>query len=70
MVKLAQVCTLNIPLFCHAMSWIVLPRTLTWSMPRAVIPVTIGLGTMFVQSYVPPMPTSRIVASTFLSKKT
>ena len=70
MIKLVQECTLNIPLFCHAISWIVLPRTLIWSMPREVMPVTIGSGTMFVLSYVPPMPTSRIVASTFLSKKT
>ena len=70
MTKLAQENTLNIPLLCHAISWIVLPRTWIWSIPRGVIPVTIGLGTTFVLQFVPPIPTSRIVASTFLSKKT
>lgn len=35
-----------------------------WSMPSAVMPVVTGCGTMLVESYVPPMPTSRTVAST------
>jgi len=62
--------TLKIPPFCHAISVKVLPRTLTWSIPNAVIPVTTGLGTILVLSYVPPTPTSSTVASTLSCMKT
>ncbi len=57
--------TLKIPAFCQAMSFSVFPSTETWSMPSAVMPVTTGLGTMFVLSNRPPTPTSRTVASTY-----
>lgn len=40
-----------IPALCQAMESIVLPSMAVWSMPRLVIPVTVGETSMLVLSY-------------------
>ena len=52
------------PALCHAISSIVLPSMAVWSMPRLVMPVTVGFSMMFVLSYSPPIPHSMIAVST------
>ena len=59
---------LNIPLLCHAMLSNVLPNTETWSSPKLVTPVQLGCGTIFVESYSPPTPTSTTAASTYFDQ--
>ena len=53
------------PAFCQAISSSVLPRMLVWSRSNEVIPQTLGERTIFVLSYSPPIPTSRMATSTF-----
>lgn len=52
------------PPLCHAISSMVLPSIAVWSIPKLVMPVTVGLTRMFVLSYSPPMPHSIIAVST------
>lgn len=59
--------SLKIPPLCHAILSKVFPRMLTWSIPRLVTPVQLGLGMIFVPSYSPPTPTSIIAVSTYVS---
>ena len=56
---------LKIPALCQAMFLSVGPSCLTWSIPREVIPVTVGLWMTLVTSYSPPWWVSNIAASTF-----
>lgn len=55
---------LKIPDLCQAMSSTVGPSCATWSSPKEVIPVTMGLRTTFVAQYSPPWCVSTIAAST------
>ena len=60
---------LYMPALLRAISSIVLPSTAWWSRPKDEIPVVTGLGTMLVESYKPPMPTSSTVAETPRERK-
>jgi len=53
-----------IPALCHAISSIVSPSIAVWSMPKLVMPVTVGASMMLVLSYSPPMPHSMTAVST------